>query len=146
MTALSDIATHPPRMRKKRPRAKHHDTTRKPRLRRTFFLVLPGVDGAVNLDQGALSCPAILRSSEAELRYHVNKYRENFWWKLNWIKDGDASACPMYKALEDILQIWKNCGFVILSQARPELESHAEVIIEYLIWQIRERGWDNRRS
>lgn len=145
MTALSDIAK-PPHQRKKRPRAKAHDTMRRPRLRRTFFLVLPGVDGAVNLDTGPLACKAVLSSSEAELRYHVNKYRENFWLQLNWLKEGDAQVHPMYQALEDILQIWKNCGFVILSQARPELESHAEVIIEYLIWQIRERGWDNRRS
>ena len=109
----------------------------------TILVVPPSFPIAIDIDATPFGWHRIAECKEGDLPYYINAYRRQFFRKINYI-NGEPVCAVVHAALEQLLQTWKSEGFLMLGQVRPHLESHFGVIQEYLMWQIRERGWDNR--
>lgn len=123
----------------KRKRRKKRTNSRQ-RLAASIRVAKVGITGSINIDTGALLDYNIIECKEGDLPYYISAFRKRFFKNLN---DTWSFECRrLTDQLESILQVWKQQGFVVLGQARPELDSHFDIVKEYLLWQIRERGWD----
>ncbi len=111
-------------------------------LSKTILLVPSGFPGSIDIDADPLGWHRIADCKESDLRHYIGIYRRSFFRDVDAFTLGVRGKLQI--TLETLLQTWNSNRFLLLGQLRPQFDSHFEVIQEYLMWQIRERGWDNR--
>lgn len=112
-------------------------------LSKTILLVPTGFTGSFDIDDQPIGWHRITECKDGDLPFYINVYRQSFFRKVNaFTQTGTGSELEM--SLESLLHAWKTNRFLLLGQQRPQFDSHFGIIQEYLMWQIRERGWDNR--
>ena len=129
--------------RPKAPTINKETMKQRAKLRDTFFVVSHGTPGAVNIDRGPLECKELVECKDGDLPYFVNLHNKRFWHEVNWMNKG-GKLNHFGLALEEIITLWTNNGFVLLSHFHPARDSHADVIIDFVMWELRKRGIDNR--
>lgn len=127
--------TIPSRHRKNIPATKV--AFKKPALRSTFEVVAQGTPGAFNIDSGSLSCKQLYACSGESAVFYSNRYNDAFWASVN---KPNFVGSKKYLVLEQLIKVWTETGKVVLSHEHPNRANHSGTIIDYLMWELRQRG------